>query len=224
MNPVIRSHWKQIKRIRSWVGQDVEDVYGNGAASLPILRTVARDDNGHGTYTAALLIKVAPGADVFVARIATGREVNNMDHVADVQHSPSTIGIQAKLLSRLSDGQTRYAKSTSSQCHSASNTQTTKSTMPSKTPTAISGSYLPQPRTTVVMAPSPTLQTNVRLSALTHVTVTATVPASTPPPSPTRSTSVPLEQVWSCPGKAAKCTSRERRTRRPLQQGSQRHC
>ncbi|KAI9853501.1 MAG: hypothetical protein M1813_002206 [Trichoglossum hirsutum] len=81
--PVFRSHWKQIKRIRSWVGQDVEDVYGNGATSLPLLRKVVQDDYGHGTHTAALLVKVAPGADVFVARIATDRKVSNVDNVAD---------------------------------------------------------------------------------------------------------------------------------------------
>jgi subtilisin family serine protease len=48
-----------------------------------------KDSYGHGTHVAGLLMKVAPQADLYVAKIAHGSLVENADHISNV----STTGI-----------------------------------------------------------------------------------------------------------------------------------
>jgi hypothetical protein len=81
-DPVISSHWKQIKRIRCWVGAEPVDVYGPQNTSRSVLRGITHDEYGHGTHTAALLVKVAPGAEIFVARISRDGTAGKAENVA----------------------------------------------------------------------------------------------------------------------------------------------
>jgi subtilisin family serine protease len=69
-HPDIYSHWKQIKKVRSWVGEMAKTIYGDGEMSQKVIRRIHQDENGHGTHTTALVLKIAPTADIFIARIA----------------------------------------------------------------------------------------------------------------------------------------------------------
>ncbi|KAF4627633.1 hypothetical protein G7Y89_g10518 [Cudoniella acicularis] len=66
-DPAIRANRERIKGIRSWVDGGKAD----------------EDLAGHGTHTATLLLKIAPDADIFVARIAENNHLENPDHVAE---------------------------------------------------------------------------------------------------------------------------------------------
>ena len=85
-NARIRPHWKRIKRIRDWVGPTVEDTYSYREKSEPSLRESWGDSGGHGTHVTALLLDVAPNAEIFMARIAQNSIISNVDHIADVRN------------------------------------------------------------------------------------------------------------------------------------------
>lgn len=62
---------------------------GKGGISSKVLRDKCVDDNGHGTHAAALLLKVDPWAQLYVARIAeedgeNGNKIN-VEHVTEVR-------------------------------------------------------------------------------------------------------------------------------------------
>ncbi len=42
------------------------------------------DKDGHGTLTTTLLLRVAPRADIYVAKVATGKTSGQCDHIANV--------------------------------------------------------------------------------------------------------------------------------------------
>jgi len=39
---------------------------------------------GHGTHIAGLLLRVAPEADIYIARVAINRNVDNTENIAEV--------------------------------------------------------------------------------------------------------------------------------------------
>jgi subtilisin family serine protease len=47
------------------------------------------DDFGHGTHVTALLLKTSLGADVYIARVASGGKLEDPEHVANVFFLPS---------------------------------------------------------------------------------------------------------------------------------------
>lgn len=71
----LRAQWnKRIKWAKSWI---------NGEAS-------GRDSCGHGTYGASLLMKVAPEADIYVARVVKENDSSlDPDDVAQVCSLPT---------------------------------------------------------------------------------------------------------------------------------------
>jgi len=44
----------------------------------------AKDDNGHGTHCAALLLKVAKTAEVFIGRVTTGKQLESSEYISQV--------------------------------------------------------------------------------------------------------------------------------------------
>jgi hypothetical protein len=74
--PYIAGARERIKAARNWVpradgiidDQDVDDKFG------------------HGTQTASLLLKVAPGIDLYIARVSEDGLVDDESFVADVSH------------------------------------------------------------------------------------------------------------------------------------------
>ena len=67
-NPFIRASKKRIRGEKSWVDD------GNGIM----------DSSGHGTYIAGLLLKVAPEADIYIARVAKSGVLNKTEDIAEV--------------------------------------------------------------------------------------------------------------------------------------------
>ena len=61
----------------------------NGGISAGVLKDKCKDDNGHGTHAAALLLKVDPWAQLYVARIAEGDGQDgvkiDVEHVTEVR-------------------------------------------------------------------------------------------------------------------------------------------
>jgi subtilisin family serine protease len=93
-HPGIYPHWKQVRNIRSWVGNKVQTVYGDGDMSEKQIRKVRQDESGHGTHTTGLVLKVAPNADIFIARIANSDKKlteENENSIAEVTKSISAI-------------------------------------------------------------------------------------------------------------------------------------
>ena len=70
-HPQIEAQWnKRIKDAKSWLDEEGGD----------------RDSCGHGTHGASLLMKVAPEAHIYVARVIKDGECSlNPDNVADVR-------------------------------------------------------------------------------------------------------------------------------------------
>jgi hypothetical protein len=69
----IRAIKDRIVEEQDWVGD------GNGI----------KDVYGHGTHTVAFLLKAAPNADIFVARIAKDKYMENEEHVVKVSERES---------------------------------------------------------------------------------------------------------------------------------------
>jgi len=49
-----------------------------------------KDEDGHGTLTTTLLLKAAPWADLYVAKIASGKTTGECDAIAEVGHPSDT--------------------------------------------------------------------------------------------------------------------------------------
>jgi hypothetical protein len=54
---------------------------------------------GHGTHVAALLLKVAPECQIYVAKVASGSKIPTDHSIAEVSHWASFIGIMTVLIS-----------------------------------------------------------------------------------------------------------------------------
>jgi subtilisin family serine protease len=44
----------------------------------------ARDENGHGTHCAALLLKVAKNAEIFIGRVTMGKKLESPEYISQV--------------------------------------------------------------------------------------------------------------------------------------------
>jgi hypothetical protein len=68
----------RIREHKSWLADDDGDTF---------LRRGDRDLDGHGTHGAALLLEVAPEADIFVARVFKDRKEIKGSIMAEVIHA-----------------------------------------------------------------------------------------------------------------------------------------
>ena len=68
----------RIREQKSWVTDDDCDDF---------IQRGDRDIDGHGTHGAALLLQVAPEADIFVARVFRDRKESRGDIMAEVIHN-----------------------------------------------------------------------------------------------------------------------------------------
>ena len=76
----------RIKAFKSWVAEPVDEFAVEGLSK----RTLARscyDMSGHGTHKAALILRVAPWADLYIGRVVEGKRNLEADNVASVRMS-----------------------------------------------------------------------------------------------------------------------------------------
>ena len=66
----------RIKAFKSWVAELVDESMVEGL-SRRILARSCRDVNGHGTHKAALILRVAPWADLYIGRVVEDK--NNLE-------------------------------------------------------------------------------------------------------------------------------------------------
>lgn len=52
------------------------------------------DSYGHGTNVAALILKIAPEADLYIAKISQGQEIDRVDHIVKVCGVASMLKLQ----------------------------------------------------------------------------------------------------------------------------------
>lgn len=93
-------HKKPIKVAVLDTGIDFEHGFIKGAMKKPRRIKATRDFvdkgnniqdfHGHGTHVAALLLKVAPDAQLYIAKVANGGKIPASHNIADVSHAPFT--------------------------------------------------------------------------------------------------------------------------------------
>lgn len=74
--------WTRIKAYKSWVAP-FPQVHSAAGLRLNILRDTCKDNVGHGTHLAALILRLHPWADLFVAQVTDSHNPNSLN-VAEV--------------------------------------------------------------------------------------------------------------------------------------------
>ena len=74
----------RIKAYKSWVAEPVDESTVGGL-SRRILARSCRDVNGHGTHKAALILRVAPWADLYIGRVVEDNKNLKAANVATVR-------------------------------------------------------------------------------------------------------------------------------------------
>ena len=85
-HPCFQVARRRIQGYKSWVAPaaNCEARRDNGGLSSEVLKDKCKDENGHGTHAAALLLEVDPWAQLYVARIAEGDRQDGI--MIDVAH------------------------------------------------------------------------------------------------------------------------------------------
>ena len=76
----------RIKAFKSWVDELVDESTIGGLSRRMLARS-CRDVNGHGTHKAALILRVAPWADLYVGRVVDDKRDLKAVNVASVSGS-----------------------------------------------------------------------------------------------------------------------------------------